>query len=224
MSPTSGAPEILAYLLVAYLVGSLPFSQLITSWRAGLNLREVGEGNVGSRNVWHVVGPGWGLLAAALDVAKGWAVYTAGAAAHLPLAGMLLGGVAVLLGHQFPIFLRGRGGKGMATALGVVLRLTPLSTMGGLAVMGLVYLAVHDINPALTLGTIATILLPFFMRQPFWVPAYALGLALLLAAKKILDRPHEQQVWASHPWQGTARPGWQPPANDEAPLPDTHPH
>ena len=54
-------------VLFAYLLGSLPFSQLITSWRTGLNLREVGEGSVGSRNVWHVVGPEWGLVAFALD-------------------------------------------------------------------------------------------------------------------------------------------------------------
>src|SRR5258708_9842407 len=88
-------------VLFAYLLGSIPFSQLITQWQTGLNLREVGEGNVGSRNVWHVVGPGWGLLAAVLDTLKGLVPYRL-ATAFFPPSGVLLAGVAVLLGHHFP--------------------------------------------------------------------------------------------------------------------------
>src|SRR5215472_18679680 len=121
-------PGIILLLLLSYLIGSIPFSQLISQWRTGLNLREVGEGNVGSRNVWHVAGPSWGLLAALLDCLKGYAVYTL-SGAFLPQPGMLLAGIAVLLGHQFPIFLRGRGGKGLATALGVLLALSPVSSL-----------------------------------------------------------------------------------------------
>jgi acyl phosphate:glycerol-3-phosphate acyltransferase len=215
---------IVILILCAYLLGSIPFSQLITHWRTGVNLREVGEGNVGSRNVWHVVGPGWGLLAAGLDTMKGLLAFEVGAAAHVPVPGMLLAGVAVVLGHQFPLFLRGQGGKGLATALGVLLGITPLSTVGGLGVLGLAYAALRDFNPALTLGTIAVIVLPVVFRQPLWVSAYALGIALLLGLKKLLDRPHEQRVWASHPWQGPAAPGWQREATDEPPAPDVHPH
>ncbi len=216
-------PTIVVLILFAYLLGSIPFSQLITSWRTGLNLREVGEGNVGSRNVWHVVGPGWGLLAAALDAAKGFVAYEVGVAARVPQVGVLLVGAAVLLGHQFPIFLRGQGGKGLAAALGVLLGLTPLSTVGGLVILGLAYLAFRDFNPAVTLGAIATIVLPPLFRQPLWVAAYALGLALLAGVKKLLDRPHEGQIWASRPWQGPARPGWREEAPHEAPPSDA-PH
>jgi glycerol-3-phosphate acyltransferase PlsY len=214
--------SIVVLVLFAYLLGSIPFSQIITSWRSGLNLREVGEGNVGSRNVWHVVGPGWGLLAAGLDTAKGLLAYEAGIAAHVPLVGVLLGGVAVLLGHQFPLFLRGRGGKGLATALGVLLGLTPLSTLSSLSVLGLAYLAFRNFNPALIAGTIAIIVLPvLFFRQPLWVSAYALVLALLAGVKKLLDRPQEEHAWTSHPWQGPARPGLRAEARDTAPPPDT---
>src|SRR5579872_2282158 len=103
--------KLVVLILFGYLLGSVPFSQLIAHARADVNLREVGEGNVGSRNVWHVVGPAWGVLAFLLDGLKGLLAYDAAVAAGLPLAGVLLVGVAVLLGHQFPIFLRGRGGK-----------------------------------------------------------------------------------------------------------------
>lgn len=215
---------IVVLILFAYLLGSIPCSQLIASWRIGQDLREVGEGNVGSRNVWHMVGPGWGVLATALDTLKGVIAVEIGFAAHLPLAGVLLGGAAALLGHQFPLFLRGRGGKGLSTGLGVFLALSPASTIGALAVLALAYFVLHDFNVAIVPGVIAIILLPIPLRQPLWVPAYAVGLALLLAAKKLLDRPHEQRVWASQPWGDAARPGFSPSADEEAPAPDTRPH
>jgi glycerol-3-phosphate acyltransferase PlsY len=207
----------LLVLLCAYLLGSIPFSQLITHWQTGLNLREVGEGNVGSRNVWHVVGPLWGFLAAVLDTLKGLVTYRI-AAAFLPLAGVLLAGVAVLLGHQFPLFLRGRGGKGLATALGVLLGFSPLSSLCGLACLGAAYLIFRDFNPSLIVGIVAIIVLPVFFHQPLWTSAYAAGLAILLAIKKGLDRAHEERVWRSHPWQGTATPGWQEPTNEHSAL------
>ncbi|HEX6123197.1 MAG TPA: glycerol-3-phosphate acyltransferase [Ktedonobacterales bacterium] len=203
-----------AIVLCAYLIGSIPFSQLIAHWRAGLNLREVGEGNVGSRNVWHLVGPRWGILAALLDGLKGYVVCRA-ASVLVPPLGVLLAGIAVLLGHQFPIYLRGRGGKGLATSLGVLLALSPLSSMTGLAVLGLAYLVCRDFNPSLVLAIIAIIVLPVVFHQPLWISAYALSLALLAALKKRLDLAHEERVWRDHPWQGSATPGWQPPASEE---------
>jgi acyl phosphate:glycerol-3-phosphate acyltransferase len=215
--------SIILLILFDYLLGSIPCSQLIATWRIGQDLREVGEGNVGSRNVWHVVGPSWGVLATALDALKGVIAVEVGVAASLPLAGILLGGAAALLGHQFPLFLRGRGGKGLSTGLGVLLSLSPASTLCALAVLALAYFAFHDFNVAVVPGAIAVILLLIPFRQPLWVPAYAIGLALLLAAKKLLDRPHEQRVWASHPWRSAARPGWTSGADEEAPAPDTRP-
>ena len=99
----------LVIILCAYLIGSIPFSQIITRWRAGLDLRAVGEGNVGSRNVWHVVGPRWGVLAAALDGVKGFLVcWAASALTTASPADVALAGVAVILGHQFSLFLMPR--------------------------------------------------------------------------------------------------------------------
>jgi acyl phosphate:glycerol-3-phosphate acyltransferase len=212
-------------VLFAYLLGSLPFSQLITSWRTGLNLREVGEGSVGSRNVWHVVGPQWGLAAFALDACKGLGALEVARAARAPEAVVLLCGVAALLGHQFPIFLRSQGGKGLATALGALLVVTPLSSVGGLAVLGLVYLLTRDLNPSVAVGIIAMIVLPVLLREPLWVAGYVLALALLAGLKKLLDRAHEQEVWARQPWAGTARPGFtEDGGSDNAPAPDGQAH
>jgi acyl phosphate:glycerol-3-phosphate acyltransferase len=201
---------VVVLTLLAYAVGSIPFSQLITTWRTGQHLRDIGEGNVGSRNVWHVVGPSWGVLAATLDALKGFVVFAVAQTARLPLVGVLMCGLAVLIGHQFPVFLNGRGGKGVATAFGFLLGVSTLSTVCGLVILGLAYLAFRDFNPAVACGIVAMILLPFAFRQPLWVPLYELTVFLLLALKKLLDRPHEQHVWANHPWSGSATPGFHP--------------
>jgi glycerol-3-phosphate acyltransferase PlsY len=198
----------IVFIVVAYLVGSIPFSHLIAHWRTGLDLRNVGEGNVGSRNVWHVVGPAWGVLAGALDLMKGFAVYVLGAALGMPEIVIILAGVAVLLGHQFPIFLRGRGGKGLATAGGFMFGLSPLSMTGSAIVLSLAFAITHDFNLSLIPGVIATIVLPLVFRQPVWVAGVALLLASLAGIKKALDREHEAQVWATQPWEGTATPGF----------------
>jgi glycerol-3-phosphate acyltransferase PlsY len=207
---------------LAYLLGAVPFSQLLASWRTGQNLREVGEGNVGSRNVWHVAGPLWGLAAFGLDTLKGLGAIELARAASAPDVVALLCGVAAVLGHQFPVFLRGNGGKGLATGLGALLAVTPLSCLGGLVVLGLVYLITRNFNPSVTLGIIAMIVLPLLLREPLWVPGYTLALALLAGLKKLLDRPHEQKVWAQQPWEGTARPGYTEKGGDEPPALDDH--
>lgn len=209
-------------VILAFLAGSIPFSQLIASWRTGLDLREVGEGNAGSRNVWHVAGPVWGVISALLDALKGYAVCLAVGAFVSPTVA-LVAGVAAVLGHQFSIFLRGRGGKGLATALGVILYLSPLSTLCALVILGLARLILRDFNHALIVGVIAIILLPLVFRQPPQVAAYALGLAVLTGLKKLLDRPRESRVWSERPWEGAAVPGWQRPAGGLPTPGDTPP-
>jgi glycerol-3-phosphate acyltransferase PlsY len=203
----------LIFILLAYLVGSIPFSYLLTKWRTGLNIRNVGEGNVGSRNVWHVVGPVWGILAFALDTLKGLAVFVAGGMLGISLVGTILAGVAAILGHQFSIFLRGQGGKGLATIFGFMVGLAPLSTLGGIALMGLAYLFFHDFNPSVIIGALGVIFLPLFLpalpfSQRLVVALCALSMALLAGVKKLLDRQHEAVVWASHPWESQAKPGF----------------
>ncbi len=219
----------LVFILLAYLVGSIPFSHLLTKWRTGLNIRNVGEGNVGSRNVWHVVGPAWGILAFLLDALKGLVVFIAGGLLGISLVGTILAGVAALLGHQFSIFLHGQGGKGLATIFGFMVGLSPLSTLGGIAALGLAYLFLHDFNPSVIISALGVIFLPLFLptvplSQRLVVSLCALSMALLAGVKKLLDRQHEAAVWASHPWEGQARPGFfNEEESEQAPAPESGP-
>jgi acyl phosphate:glycerol-3-phosphate acyltransferase len=208
-------PSLLALLLFSYLLGSIPFSHLIAYWQTGLSLHEVGEGNVGSRNVWHVVGPSWGFLAAILDICKGLIAFFVGRQLHVSTSSMLFVGIAVILGHQFPLFLHGQGGKGVATAIGFLLGLSPLSTLGAGIIFGVCMLILRDFNHSLIPTIIAVILLPIVFHQPLWVAVYALIFALILGGKKLLDHPHEANVWASHPWDDGATPGWHQETGDE---------
>ncbi len=199
--------RILLLTLAAYLLGSVPFSYLITKWRTGLVISEVGEGNVGSRNVWHVAGPTWGVLAFTLDALKGAAACLGGLALGVPTWGLVLAGIAVALGHQFSLFLHGQGGKGLATMLGFLAGLSPLAALAGLALLGLAYLFFRDFNPSVIVAALGVIFLPLALGQGA-VTLLAMALGLLAGAKKLLDHQHEARVWATHPWQGTARPGF----------------
>src|SRR5215472_765471 len=134
-------PAQLGLIVFAYLLGSIPFSAIITRWRRGQDIYEAGEGNVGARNVWHVVGPAWGVTAGVLDGLKGWICYVVCTQiVHAPLAVTLFAGVAVVLGHQFPLFTGLRGGKGLSTMGGFLLGYAPLPALIALTVLALMFL------------------------------------------------------------------------------------
>ena len=124
----------LALAPAAYLLGAVPFGLLIARARAGVDLRQVGSGNIGATNVLRAVGKGAAALTLLLDMAKGALAVGIARALGASTVGVALAAVAAVLGHVFPVFLRFRGGKGVATTLGVVL--------GAMPVVGLLLLGV----------------------------------------------------------------------------------
>jgi len=130
-----------ALLLAAgYLAGSIPFGVLITRWRLGVDVRAQGSGNIGATNVARVGGKKLGVFVLLLDALKGagpvWA-----AMALLPEDRWLHAGVALaaVVGHVFPVWLRFKGGKGVATALGALVALEPVAAVSGFCVYALVF-------------------------------------------------------------------------------------
>jgi glycerol-3-phosphate acyltransferase PlsY len=119
---------------LAYLVGSFPFGYLTARVVRGIDIRQHGSGNIGATNVGRVLGSRWGLFVLALDLLKGllpvwllptWSIQPASEQMHLEVAV----GVATIVGHMAPCWLGFRGGKGVATALGVVLFLAPWASL-----------------------------------------------------------------------------------------------
>jgi glycerol-3-phosphate acyltransferase PlsY len=112
----------------AYVAGSVPFG-LIVARAKGIDLRAVGSGNIGATNVARALGKGWAITVLFLDAAKGFVPVMLGRRLGLPPQYVAIAGVAAIVGHMFTIFLRGRGGKGVATSLGVALALSPLAAL-----------------------------------------------------------------------------------------------
>ncbi len=106
--------------LVSYLLGSIPFSFLIAKFIKDVDIRKVGTGNVGAANVFSSVSKGAGLVALVLDFLKGWlAVFLASQVFSLDEFMTLVSGFFAILGHNFPLFLGFRGGRGLASAIGI---------------------------------------------------------------------------------------------------------
>lgn len=141
--------------VLAYLLGAIPFSLLIARAK-GVDIRAVGSGNIGATNVFRALGKGWGILAFTCDALKGYI-----SASVLPLLAKTLwafDGSAVVLplvcaclaiaGHNWPVYLRFKGGKGVATGMGALIGLAPLAAGAGLLTWTLVFVATRYVSVA----------------------------------------------------------------------------
>jgi glycerol-3-phosphate acyltransferase PlsY len=124
--------------MAAYVAGSIPFG-LVVARAKGVDLRAVGSGNIGATNVARALGKPWAIAVLLADAAKGFAPVTLGQHLGLPARDVALAGLAAIVGHMFTIFLRGRGGKGVATSLGVALALSPTAALCGFGLYVVAY-------------------------------------------------------------------------------------
>ena len=122
-------------ILIAYLLGAIPFGYLLTRFTTGKDIRTEGSGNIGATNVLRAAGRGAAVATMALDMAKGFAaVWIAGLLTDNSPGWMSDAALAVMVGHAFPIFLGFKGGKAVATFTGAFLYLTPIPALAGIIV------------------------------------------------------------------------------------------
>lgn len=171
-----------AAVAAAYLLGSIPFSYLVAR-RSGVDVRTVGSGNVGATNVMRSVGRGAGLLAFGLDFLKGVAASLLGRALEPQGALPALCAVMAVFGHMYPVWLRFRGGKGVATGAGAFVPLAPAATVSALAVFAVALAATRYVSVASIAGTLALAAAAFLLGAPPPVVRAAAGLALLIVWK-----------------------------------------
>lgn len=189
-----------AVIALAYLIGSIPFSYLVARAFSGKDVRAHGSGNVGATNVARTAGRGAGILALLLDLAKGWGVvmlarwivarpewpFSAGVMAWQSREMWIaLAGLIAVLAHMFPVWLRFHGGKGVATAAGVILALDPLVFLAAILVFAIVVLAARMVSLASILTAAAIPLLFRFVAHdaPFWRVILSIGIALAVILK-----------------------------------------
>ena len=116
----------LAVLVIAYLLGAIPFGYLLVKWKTGADVRAAGSGNIGATNVMRTTGRAAGVVTRLLDIAKGYvAVWAAGRLTGQDVLWMSLAALAVMAGHAYPVFLGFKGGKAVASFVGAFLCLTP---------------------------------------------------------------------------------------------------
>ena len=144
-------------VFAAYLIGSIPFALLLARRWGAIDLRRVGSGNLGAANVMRASGVTAGVLVAILDITKGAASVMLAARLSGNAAAPAAAGLAAIVGHIYPVWLRFRGGKGVATACGVFSVLTPLAIPPALAI----FLVTVALTKYISLGSLlATIALP----------------------------------------------------------------
>jgi glycerol-3-phosphate acyltransferase PlsY len=154
-------------VLGAYLLGAIPFGYLVYRARSGRDIRAEGSGNIGATNVMRRAGPAAGIATLLLDAAKGYVAVW--------LAARLTGGaprviaavaVAALLGHTFPVYLRFRGGKGVATGLGVFAALAPRSILLALVVFAITLAAFRYVSLSSIVASAAFPVLALLLDSP----------------------------------------------------------
>lgn len=171
----------------AYLLGSIPFGLLLTRIFVGGDVRKSGSGNIGATNVARVAGPLPGILTLLFDAAKGAAaVWLAGRISNDSASWMMIAALAALLGHCFPIWLRFRGGKGVATAAGAFLALCPPALLGSIILFLLVVFFWRYVSLASISAAAAMPLLIYLLWAPHHAPPPTVTFGALAAAAIII--------------------------------------
>lgn len=191
--------------IVAYLLGSIPFGYLLVRIFRGEDIRRTGSGNIGATNVARSGAKGLGIATLVLDALKGalavWlAILVAGSKYNLcgdfvehpcapALRLMALASLGAVLGHVFPVWLRFKGGKGVATALGVFCVLFPKAILLALAIFILVVAITRYVSLGSILGAIAFPVAAYFMQNADW-----LSLLLASGVSVIIILKHHQNI------------------------------
>src|SRR3954470_6203547 len=141
----------LPVLATAYLLGAIPFGYLLVKWKTGGDVRASGSGNISATNVLRTSGKAAGIATLLLDIAKGYiAVWLAGKWTGQDPFWMSAAALAVMAGHAFPVFLKFKGGKAVASFVGAFLCLTPLA----LGIETIVFIVVVAWTRHISMGSI----------------------------------------------------------------------
>lgn len=190
----------LLVIMAGYLLGSIPFAFLITKAFTGKDIRQEGEGNVGSRNVRRTAGPVAGLLVLLLDVAKGAAAYWVARTWASGSIAIYLTGFAMMLGHGFPVWLHWHGGKGLAAAIGFLMQMWPYSVLCAAMVFLLANKLFTGFDFCFGVAAGAFALLSLVEGNSLEGMAFIVSLLGLAGVKRLIDLPHEREVQARTGW------------------------
>jgi len=175
-------------VVVAYLVGGIPFGYLLVRLKTGEDVREKGSGNIGATNVLRTTGRGIAVATLLLDIAKGvFAVWLADKLSDGSAVWMSVAALAVMAGHAYPVFLKFHGGKAVASFIGAFLYLTPIPMIAALLVLVIVVAVTRQISMGSIVAAGALPLATWLIEHP---PSIVI-LATLVAAGFVIYRHRE---------------------------------
>jgi len=176
-------------VLLGYLVGSFPSAYLAGRLMGGVDIRHVGDHNAGVVNVYREISPSAGVAVLLIDVGKGLLAVQI-AAAFVSQWVVLLSGVAAVAGHNWPLYIGFKGGKGLATTIGVLTMLMPQAMLILLAIAAVPFLVTRD---TVLMGALLFVPLPivaWFMGAPGMLIGYSIGLPCLVGFAHLLTTRH----------------------------------
>ena len=177
-----GSGTIVAVMMsaVGYVIGSIPFALLLAWGLRGTDVRYVGSGNVGAANVLRTTGLSVALIVMMLDMCKGATAVLLAGRMGADQATQAMVGAAAVVGHVFPVWLRFRGGKGVATACGAFAVLAPRATVVAAVVFALAVWITRYVSLGSILAALGLPLLAYFTRAAQPVVVAAIGVAMLV--------------------------------------------
>jgi len=172
-------------IIIGYLLGSIPFAYIASRLKKGADIRQVGGGNVGALNTLREIGLLPGLVVLIADIAKGSAAVLIAVWLDLPLIWIFVAGFAAVIGHNWPIFLKFKGGKGAATTIGVLLALSPAEFAISFAIMAIVIVITSNVRLAIVVGLALLPLIIWQFNGSGMLIAYSLALPLFLFIRSL---------------------------------------
>jgi glycerol-3-phosphate acyltransferase PlsY len=183
----------LSVLVLAYLLGSFPTAYIAGRIASGRDIRQMGDGNMGAQNAFHMFGPRVGFTVGAIDFLKGVAVISLAQLAGMSVPVVLLAGILAVTGHNWPVFLHFRGGRGEATTIGVLLLLVTWPML----ISGVVSLLTLLKTKNVTLASVPLFVLLPFLGWIFNVSAIYIVYGMVLPCLVALT--HLSRVWKQVP-------------------------
>lgn len=178
--------NIAAAIIIGYLLGSIPFAYIIARLKKGVDIRDVGGGNVGALNTYRQIGPVYGIGVLAADIIKGVFAVLIARWLDISLAWVCVAGFAAVAGHNWPVFIKFRGGKGAATVIGVLVALTPVQLLITIVVVLTLIGITRNVRLALFALVLVIPLDWIFDKDLIYIYA-ALGLLLFIGLRTLID-------------------------------------
>lgn len=165
---------------VGYLLGSIPAAFIVAKLRRDIDIRKLGRGNVGAANVMREVGIWEGAVVAVVDVGKGAAAIIFSQALGVSQPWLLGAGGAAVLGHNFPVYIGFRGGQGVATVIGVVLALSPITAAIACGIIGIALLLTRHIFASIVIAAPFFPLIMWLVEKSLTLVSFALAIVLFI--------------------------------------------